>query len=181
MHQLFWYMTLHVSLFLVYIKSYHIYEFAQVRCSQCTENKIISTVAPQSFWSAYEMCKIIAFLKLLFSKNEYIFIPKHITCLKYTQEVVPSLESVFLISISSSQAAVKTLDVYLSRAKFSSISFSSLAAVTNPDVYLSWVKFSSSQLHDSYKYLLWLAETSFHRLLKIFISTSDELNLVQNR
>ena len=36
-------------------------------------------------------------------------------------------------------------------------------------------------LYDSYKDLLWLAETSFHWLWQILIFTSDELNLVQDR
>ena len=47
MHQLFCYITLHASLFLVHIEYFHIYRFTPGRCPLCTENKIISTTAFQ--------------------------------------------------------------------------------------------------------------------------------------
>ena len=51
--------------FLLYIKSFHIYKFTQVKCSLCTENKISSTTAFRVSETLMRCAKEV--FKLLFS------------------------------------------------------------------------------------------------------------------
>ena len=83
MHQVFCYMTLHVSLFLVLHEVFHIYKFTQVRCSLCTENKSISTEVSETLMRC--------------AKNCIFQITVLIKCVIYMISL--SLESIYPISI----------------------------------------------------------------------------------
>ena len=71
MHRLLSYMTLHVSLFLVLFKYFH--KFTQVRCSLCTEAKIIST-------TAFQVSETLMKKNCIFKMNKFLIQNINLTC-----------------------------------------------------------------------------------------------------
>ena len=64
-------LTLYVLYF--YIKYFHIYKFTQVRCSLCTENKILSTIAFQIPVNQMRCSKELRFLNYCSQKINKFF------------------------------------------------------------------------------------------------------------